>query len=425
VRKVGQVAAKKDAVCVTLESSSDWLANPEWAEAEGIQGFAGQPLLYDGELLGVLGMFSRTPPQLDGLSWLRILADHAASAIVNAHAFEEIERLKRSLELERDYLREETRTAQAFGSIVGESAELKSILRQIALVAPTDANVLILGESGTGKELVAREIHAQSTRSAKPMVRVNCASIPRELFESEFFGHVRGAFTGAIKDREGRFALANGGTLFLDEVGEIPLELQSKLLRVLQEGEYERIGEAKTRKADVRVVAATNRDLREEAKAGRFREDLYYRLNVFPVEVSPLRKRLEDIPALTEHLLRLSAKKLKLPVPKVTEAAMLRLHRYTWPGNIRELQNVIERAVIVSQGGELVLNLPKGDDGAEPLQDDADSSLSLEELERRHIVKVLTACNWVLEGERGAAKILGLHANTLRSRMKKRGITRP
>jgi DNA-binding NtrC family response regulator len=175
----------------------------------------------------------------------------------------------------------------------------------------------------------------------------------------------------------------------------------------------------------VGVVAATNRDLREEAKAGRFREDLYYRLNVFPVEVSPLRKRLEDIPALTEHLLRLSAKKLKLPVPKVTEAAMLRLHRYTWPGNIRELQNVIERAVIVSQGGELVLNLPKGDDGAEPLQDDADSSLSLEELERRHIVKVLTACNWVLEGERGAAKILGLHANTLRSRMKKRGITRP
>ncbi len=425
VRKVGQVAASKDAVCVTLESSSEWLADPEWAETEGIQGFAGQPLLYDGELLGVLGLFGRTPPQLDGLGWLRMLADHAASAIANARAFEEIEELKGRLELERDYLREETRSAQAFGEIVGESAELKSILRQIALVAPTDANVLILGESGTGKELVAREIHAQSSRSSKPMVRVNCASIPRELFESEFFGHVRGAFTGAIKDREGRFALANGGTLFLDEVGEIPLELQSKLLRVLQEGEYERIGEANTRKADVRVVAATNRNLLEEAKAGRFREDLYYRLNVFPVEVSPLRKRLEDVPALTEHLLRLSAKKLKLPRPKLTKAAMLRLQGYSWPGNVRELQNVIERGVIVSQGGPLVLNLPEGSAGSEAVEAGDDSGVSLEEIERRHIVKVLSACGWVLEGERGAAKILGLHANTLRSRMKKRGIIRP
>jgi transcriptional regulator with GAF, ATPase, and Fis domain len=426
VRKVGEVARSKDAVCVRVEGDATWLARPEWAEAEGVQGFAGQPLMYEGELLGVLGVFSRYPPQREGLDWLRMLADHAASAIVNARAFEEIEHLKASLELERDYLREETRSAQSFGQIIGDSAALRALLRQIELVAPTDANVLILGESGTGKELVAREIHSRSSRSAKPMVRVNCASIPRELFESEFFGHVRGAFTGAIKDRAGRFALADGGTLFLDEVGEIPLELQSKLLRVLQEGEFERIGEAKTHIADVRIVAATNRDLREEADAGRFREDLYYRLNVFPVEVSPLRKRAEDVPALARHFLGLAAKKLKLPLPRLTQAAVLRMQSYAWPGNVRELQNVIERAVIISQGGALELNLPeyavKGGAAAESADE---AFVSLEEVERRHVVAVLSACDWVIEGEKGAAKILGLHPNTLRSRMKKKGIERP
>jgi transcriptional regulator with GAF, ATPase, and Fis domain len=423
VRKVGKVAASKEAVCVTVGDGVDWLALPKWAEAEGILGFGGQPLLHQGECVGVLGMFSRVPPEREGLNWLRLLADHAANAIVNARAFEEIEHLKRSLELERDYLREETRTAQAFGQIVGESAALRAVLEQIELVAPTDANVLILGESGTGKELVAREIHQRSARRHMPMVRVNCASIPHELFESEFFGHVRGAFTGAIKDREGRFALASGGTLFLDEVGEIPLALQSKLLRVLQEGEYERIGEAKTRKVDVRVIAATNRDLLAEAEAGRFREDLYYRLNVFPLEVIPLRDRLEDVPALAEHFLELAARKLRLPLPRVTPAALLRMQSYGWPGNVRELQNVIERAVIISQGGDLQLSLPES---AVELGAQANKPfMSLEELERTHILEVLGACDWVLEGERGAAKILGLHPNTLRSRLKKRGIERP
>lgn len=426
VRKVGAVAASKAALCVTVADESDGLAHPEWAEAEGIKGFGGQPLITNGEVLGVLGMFSRFPPKPEDLSWLRLLADHAASAIVNARAFEEIGHLKRSLELERDYLREEARSAQAFGQIIGESAALRAVLRQIELVAPTDANVLILGESGTGKELVAREIHTRSGRSTKPLVRVNCASIPRELFESEFFGHVRGAFTGAIKDREGRFALANGGTLFLDEVGEIPLELQSKLLRVLQEGEYERIGEAKTRKVDVRIVAATNRDLKKEAEAGRFREDLYYRLNVFPVDVVPLRKRLEDVPALAEHFLGIAARKLRLPLPRLTQAAVLRMQSYGWPGNVRELQNVIERAVIVSQGGDLELNLPANSvESAARADADDGPFVSLEELERQHVTKVLQGCDWVLEGDGGAAKILGLHPNTLRSRMKKKGIQRP
>ena len=252
--------------------------------------------------------------------------------------FEEISQLKEQLELERDYLREEVLEAHDFGDVVGDSASFKNVLRQIELVAPTDASVLILGESGTGKELVAREIHRHSQRSDKPLVRVNCASIPAELYESEFFGHVKGAFTSAVSDRAGRFELADGGTLFLDEVGEIPLALQSKLLRVLQEGEFERVGDEQTQHVDVRIVAATNQDLKNQIEANQFREDLYYRLNVFPIEVSPLRQRTEDIAALAAHFVEMSARKLNRPRPRLTQANILTLERYDWPGNIRELQ---------------------------------------------------------------------------------------
>ena len=242
--------------------------------------------------------------------------------------------------------------------MIGQSAALKRLLRQVEMVARTDATVLILGESGTGKELVAREIHQHSRRSQRPLIRVNCASIPRELYESEFFGHVKGAFTGAIKDRAGRFEAAQGGTLFLDEVGEIPLELQSKLLRVLQEGQYERVGEERTRTVDVRIIAATNRDLPRDVEAGRFRQDLYYRLNVFPMKVAPLRERKEDIPLLAAHFLDRAVRKLKLPSARLTPSHIAQLHNHDWPGNVRELQNMIERALILAQNGVLWFDLP-------------------------------------------------------------------
>jgi PAS domain S-box-containing protein len=257
-------------------------------------------------------------------------------------AEEEIQCLRRQLELENAYLHEEVLEAKAYGEIVGSSPALEGILRQVEMVSPTDASVLITGESGTGKELVAREIHNRSARKQRTMIKVNCASIPKELYESEFFGHVKGAFTGAIKDRAGRFQLADGGTLFLDEIGEVPLDLQSKLLRVLQEGTYERIGDEKTLKADVRIIAATNRNLKEEVLAKCFREDLYYRLNVFPIEVPPLRDRKDDIPSLANRFLSQAASKLNLPLPQFTKANMLELKGYDWPGNVRELQNVID-----------------------------------------------------------------------------------
>src|SRR6266536_5871825 len=262
---------------------------------------------------------------------------------------------QKNLEFENEFLQNEFRAS--FGNIIGHGPALQKVLAQIATVAPTEANVLILGESGTGKELVARAIHDLSTRKERPLVRVNCASIPKELFESEFFGHVRGAFTGAVRDRIGRFELADGGTLFLDEVGEIPPELQGKLLRVLQEGNFERVGEERTRAVDVRLIAATNRDLKQEVQRGRFREDLYFRLNVFPVESVPLRDRRGDIPLLAQHFLTRESKALKSEL-RLSEGDARRLSRYDWPGNVRELQNVIERAAILAQNGRLRIDLP-------------------------------------------------------------------
>ena len=343
---------------------------------------------------------------------------------------QEIQRLRHQLELENAYLNEEVRNAEAYGDIVGTSPALDTLLWQIDMVSPTDACVLITGESGTGKELVAREIHKRSSRSKRTMIKVNCASVPKELFESEFFGHVKGAFTGAIKDRAGRFQLANGGTLFLDEIGEVPLDLQSKLLRVLQEGTYEKIGDDKTHHTDVRVIAATNRQLKEEVERNRFRQDLYYRLNVFPMEVPPLRSRKEDIPALASHLLKAASKKLKLPTPRLTQANVQELQKYHWPGNVRELQNVMERALITSKGGKLVLNLhtapknipPRKTAPNEESREGEITILTEEEMKLRdqdNIVRALTQCHWKITGSGGAAELLNMKPSTLNSRIKK------
>ena len=368
VRKVGRIAATGEPIEALdlLPDPPAWAADPAWMRAEGVAGFGGQPLVHRGEVLGVLGVFARGAVGPDCMDWLRAIADHAAAAIATARAFERIEELTRRLEQENEYLREEVTRAGAFGELVGRGPALEAVARQIDLVAPTDAAVLILGESGTGKELVAREVHRRSRRAAQPLIKVNCAAVPRELYESEFFGHARGAFTGALRDRAGRFELADGGTLFLDEVGEIPLELQAKLLRVLQEGELERVGEERTRQVDVRLIAATNRDLRAEAEAGRFRQDLYYRLSVFPIELPPLRKRVEDIPLLAEHFLALAARKLGRPKPRLTLADAQQLQRYRWPGNVRELQHVIERAVIIADGARLAIELPADPAAASP-----------------------------------------------------------
>jgi DNA-binding NtrC family response regulator len=322
-----------------------------------------------------------------------------------------------------------------FSEIVGKSAALRQVLQEVELVAPSDATVLILGETGTGKELIARAIHQSSRRSDKPFVRVNCSSIPKELFESEFFGHAKGAFTGAIRDRPGRFEAAKGGTLFLDEVGEIPLELQSKLLRVLQEKSYERIGEERTRQSDVRIVAATNRNLRDEVAAGCFREDFYYRLNVFPLTVPPLRNRNEDIPLLATHFIELSVKEFGCARPILTRLGIETLQRYIWPGNIRELRNVIERAVILAQGGPIAFDVPMNGSSIElpalkQTSNEREEAELLTEAEIRrrdceNMFAVLQKAGWKIKGNDGAARLLGVKPTTLISRIKRLGLVRP
>jgi DNA-binding NtrC family response regulator len=318
--------------------------------------------------------------------------------------------------------------------IVGASSAYRTLMKQIEMVAPTDSTVLIQGETGTGKELIAREIHKISRRNEQPLIRVNCASIPKELYESEFFGHVRGAFTGAIKDRVGRFEAAHGGTLFLDEIGEIPLDLQSKLLRALQEKQYERVGDERTKRADVRIIAATNRDLKAEAAAGRFREDLYYRLNVFPVQAAPLRERREDVPLLAKHFVGMLVKELKCKKPRLTEAGVVRLQDYHWPGNIRELRNVIERAMIVARGQALEFDLPTMVvapafappvfESRETAQPEFMTEPEIQRRERENLRIVLNKTGWKIKGADGAAELLGVKPTTLISRIKKMGLKR-
>jgi PAS domain S-box-containing protein len=344
--------------------------------------------------------------------------------------YEEIQRLKDQLEQERDYLRDEINVAAHFGEIIGASEALKRTLSQVEAVAATKANVLILGESGVGKEMIARAIHTNSDRADKPLIKVNCASIPKELFESEFFGHVRGAFTGAHKDRIGRLQLASGGTVFLDEIGEIPLELQGKLLRALQEQEFERVGDDKTVRVDLRVVAATNRDLESEVREGRFREDLFYRLSVFPLNVPPLRERKADLVPLATHFLRQICTELGRPEIKLTSKHLKQLQKHDWPGNIRELRNVIERAVILSRSAKFELRPAMTVGGGKALHSSAEPDSSREivtyaemrEQERRSVLTALQQTGGRISGPNGAAEALGIKPSTLNYRIKILGL---
>jgi PAS domain S-box-containing protein len=333
-----------------------------------------------------------------------------------------LEQEKARLEAQNVYLQEEIRVEHNFEEIVGTSKNLKKVFKAIETAAPTDSTILITGETGTGKELVARAIHQLSTRSQGVLVKVNCAAIPAGLIESELFGHEKGAFTGALTRKIGRFELADGATIFLDEVGELPLDLQPKLLRVLQEGEFERLGHARTIKVNVRVIAATNRDLQRMVEEGRFRADLFYRLNVFPIPMPALRDRKEDIPLLVRYLVQRHAGKLGKKIASIPKEAMLALQSYSWPGNVRELENVIERAVILTQGPEFSL----GDWSPKPTETPTTPSVTtLEEVERSHIMTVLKFTNWKVSGEKGAAALLGLKPTTLEARLKKLGIERP
>jgi formate hydrogenlyase transcriptional activator len=383
------------------------------------------PLEFRGELLGVIGMLSprRFHPQEFAL--LGIFADQAAMAIKNAYLFEELARYKDRLEGENAYLQDEIRTERGFDRVVGQSASLKGVLRKVQQVAAVETTVLLTGETGTGKELIARAIHALSPRERRPLIKVNCGAIPHGLVESELFGHERGAFTGALQRRIGRFELADRGTLFMDEVGELPPDTQVKLLRVLQEQEFERLGGTRPIQVDVRLVAATNRDLELEVAEGRFRADLFYRLNVFPVRIPPLRERPGDVPRLVQHFLAHFQRKLAKPLRALTPESMARLERYAWPGNIRELQNVIERSCVLATGPVVevaeALGQPDGfDDGgahAEPI-------VTLEEHERTQIRRALAVAAGRIHGPGGAAALLGVNGSTLRSRMRKLGVAK-
>jgi len=410
--------------------------------AEGMQSHCVVPLIiHGGKSTGTLSVTSKRRAQYSekDAEFLQEVANQVSLALENMRAYEEVASLKIRLEKENIYLQEEIRSEHNFEEIVGNSPALISVLRSVDQVAATNSTVLILGETGTGKELIARAIHDRSTRKERTLVKVNCSAISAGLVESELFGHVKGAFTGALERRTGRFELANGGTIFLDEVGELPLETQVKLLRILQEREFEPVGSSHAIKADVRVIAATNRDLNEAMQEGRFRSDLFYRLNVFPVRVPPLRDRRSDIHLLVKFFLGRFSKRFGKKVDVVPQPTMDRLVGYAWPGNIRELENVIERAFVISQGPVLELDyelesLPArrvcqettgAFDAAVQRADNPPSRLpTLEEVERNHILAAIKPTSGVIEGPKGAARILNLHPNTLRHRMEKFGIKR-
>jgi formate hydrogenlyase transcriptional activator len=360
-------------------------------------------------------------PDPENLEFLGQVAKQIALAIDHVRAYEEISRLRDQLARENAYLLEEIKISHDFGAMVGKSQKVRAILELAQAVAPTNTSVLITGETGTGKELLARFIHELSPRRDKPFVRVNCASLPSGLVESELFGHEKGAFTGAEQSRPGKFELANGGALFLDEIGEMPLEAQAKLLRVLQDGIIERVGSTQSLEVDVRIIAATNADLTEAMGEGRFRSHLFYRLHVFPIEVPPLRERPQDIPLLARHFLEKNRLEFKRPCQDIDDASLQKLLEYHWPGNIRELKNIIERAMILSHSKLLTI-----DDAffpSSPNQETGPTS-KLKDMERHRIQQALKVCEWRIDGPLGAAKQLGLNPSTLRSRLKKLGIKR-
>jgi formate hydrogenlyase transcriptional activator len=406
--------------------------------AEGIQSYCVVPLIAMGQSMGTFAVWSQTQNRYTSADaeLLREVANQVALAIANMTSYEEIASLKARLEKENVYLQEEIRTEHNFEEIVGDSPPLMALLRRVDQVAPTDSSVLIYGETGTGKELIARAIHDRSNRKNRPLVKVNCSAISAGLVESELFGHVKGAFTGAFERRIGRFELADGGTIFLDEVGELPQDTQVKLLRVLQEREFEPVGSNRSVHVDVRIICATNRNLEESIKAGTFRSDLYYRLNVFPLEVPPLRERRSDIDQLAKFFVSRYARNLGKKITAISEGATQKLLSYSWPGNVRELQNVIERALILSNGpvldleGDLAtvsassfVSQPAPELAEVPYADQTPLQ-TLQEVERAHILAVLQQTNGVIEGANGAAKTLGMHPNTLRHRIEKLGIKR-
>jgi transcriptional regulator with GAF, ATPase, and Fis domain len=411
-----------------------------WREM-GINSTASYPLELRGEKLGLIGFIARRRITAEEFALLGIFADQAALSIRNAQLYREVVLYRERLAQENAYLQAEIAEERGEGSgvegIVGESPALRAVLRKVRQVAPVETTVLLLGETGTGKELLARALHQGSPRRERPLIKVNCGALPQGVVESELFGHERGAFTGALQRRIGRFELADKGTLFMDEVGELPLDTQVKLLRVLQEGEFERVGSAHAQRVDVRLVAATNRDLEQEVAQQRFRADLFYRLNVFPIRVPPLRERPSDIALLARHFLALFQRKLAKPLKAVTPEGLRRLERYSWPGNIRELQNVLERACVLSPGP--LVDIPddlrpggtSAGDGASTAPAAAaaatpppDAIVTLEEGERIHIRRALAVTDGRIHGPDGAAALLGINPSTLRSRMKKLGITR-
>jgi len=383
--------------------------------------FTSTPVIRDSEIIGAVVVF-------------RDISERLNTEAKLTQALSELQSLKSRLEQQNEYLQEEILQENQYHEIVGNSSSIREIIEKIKVVAQTDANVMIYGESGTGKELIARAIHQSSHRSQQPLIRVNCAAIPPELFESEFFGHIKGAFTGAIRDRAGRFELADQGTLFLDEIGELPLELQSKLLRVLQEGTFERVGEERTRKVNVRIIAATNRDLKVEVRQKRFREDLYFRLNVFPIFSPALRERKEDIPLLVSHFTKLICEQRKVPYLSFSQKHIQELQRYNWPGNIRELQNVLERAMITARHGAVSFQYLLEQDGqpvshtketiviAENATPDILSIDELKQIEIKNLQRAVQHCEGKIFGEDGAAKLLGINPTTLISKLKKLGI---
>jgi formate hydrogenlyase transcriptional activator len=419
----------------------------DMAYRDGVRSYVVVPLIVRDRSIGTLAVASTTPERYsaEDAKFLQEVANQVALAVENMKAYEEIATLKARLERENVYLQEEIRRDHNFVEMVGNSPALLAALRRVEQVAATDSTVLISGETGTGKELIARAIHSRSSRRERPLVKVNCAAISAGLVESELFGHVKGAFTGAIERRVGRFELADRGTIFLDEVGELPPETQVKLLRVLQEQEFEPVGSSRTVHVDVRVIAATNRDLEDAVHAGRFRADLFYRLNVFPLAVPPLRERRADIPQLAMFFLSQCAKKFGRRIDTIAPATVDRLVQYPWPGNIRELQNVIERATVLCEGLELELDqdlvptmagtsagsaspkLPSqpAPTTGPPSGEAPSRLLTLEEMERAHIEAVLEQTGGLIEGPNGAARVLAIHPNTLRSRMEKLGVKRP
>jgi transcriptional regulator with GAF, ATPase, and Fis domain len=431
--KVGTIGSSAEPILIKrIEDDYKWILKPEWARTEGLRSFAGHPLIFRNEIVGVVAVFSHDPLDENEFEWLRVFGAALAAAICNSRDFDRLEIYQKRLDSENTYLREEVAAISGATRLLGDSEAIRRVVERIEMVAATDATVLILGETGVGKELVARAVHERSKRHDRPLIKVNCTAVARDLFESEFFGHVRGAFSGAIKDRIGRFQLAAGGSLFLDEVGDLPQQMQPKLLRVLQEGEFEAVGDDRTRRSDARIIAATNHDLENMVKTGRFRRDLYYRLNLFPIEVPPLRDRKEDIPLLSRHFFDAACKRYQRANLKLTEGRIEQLRNYDWPGNVRELQYVIERAVIAARSGSLQFDVPRGS-ALSPSADTAPNSgleegervLSEKEMqqrERENIATALKRCNFKIYGAGGAAELLSMKPTTLSARIKKLGL---